>query len=180
MATQFEHLINEHRTTTDESAFAAEAPSLREKEVITKYKDEPDVASAIDRMETVLLAAGGGSKISVTSAKAALRAQGCAGRALAARISRLSKAWNWAAHPDSTLADEVAQLLASLCEEGKLEHDIRSELPVLLSRGTVTKLESFTQSLYKSAAHRMQPGLATEKSQVRILSKPVICFETIT
>ena len=62
--------------------------------------------------EEVLSAAGQGQKLTVTDAKAKLRKHGPPGQLLAARLTRLSKARNVAAHPDISLAAEVRSLLA--------------------------------------------------------------------
>ena len=91
-------------------------------EVDVKVARDSDTLS---RFEAVLRAAGGGSAVSVTEAKRKLRQHGPAGQALAARVSRLSKARNSSAHPDATLEAEIVALMStSDGSESEKEHDL--------------------------------------------------------
>ena len=77
--------------------------------------------SAVVRIEEVLVEvakAVGRSRLDVGAAKAILRSRGEEGKALAARLGKLSKARNASAHPDVTLAADVRGWV--LAEEGAM------------------------------------------------------------
>ena len=72
------------------------------------------LSSFEEALESVSRVAGASCKLTITEAKAFLRAQGPSGVNLASRLSRASKVRNAAAHPDGSLAKDILQSSPSL------------------------------------------------------------------
>ena len=97
---------------------------LWHEDITTKAKR---ASGNMETFEEVLCAAGQGVKISVTAAKSKLRQFGLPGVHLASRVGKLSKAMNTDAHPDITLAKDIATLLATcgaVSDEGEKSTDV--------------------------------------------------------
>ena len=82
-----------------------------------KMAETCPVPSPIISMENALLAVakatGTSNRVTIKEAKAWARACGESGSAIAARLSKLSKSRNATAHPDISLADDIATLALS-------------------------------------------------------------------